>query len=123
MDPFALFETDPYSFLVLKDTVGGKVLDTDYQTTGIVKLRNGKVQTNGRESYTSESTLHIRANESFIDSLGGPEGLVGHGVLIDNETYSIIGVTTGRDFDTGLTTFHRATLERLTLSQSSLPLE
>jgi hypothetical protein len=123
MDPFALFQTEPYSFLTLKDGTGGKEIDSEYQTTGIIKLRNGKVQVAGRQSYTSESTLHIRSNEPFIATLGGPEGLVGHGIMIDTETYSIIGVTTARDFDTGLTTFHRATLERLTLSQSSLPLE
>ncbi len=123
MDPFELFVTEPYTFLFLKNSIGGKQIDSEVTTTGIIKLRNGKVQSNGRESFTSESTLHIRPTESFVTTVGGPEGLVGHGVRIDTETYTIIGVTTAQDYELGRPAFHRATLERLTLSQSALPLE
>lgn len=123
MDVFDLFLTESYDFLLLRDSTGGKQIQTEYPATGVIKRRNGQVQNSGRESYTSETTLHMRPEEPFIAVVGGVDELAGHGVRIDGETYSIQGVTDGKDFSTGITSFYRVTLERLTLSQSALPLE
>lgn len=122
MDVFTLFNTKDYTFIQTEPVSGGIKAVQEYPANGVVKHRDGKVLSGNAESYEVTTTLHIRPDESFIDAVGGALELVGHAVRIDGEEYRIDGVTTGTDYDIGVA-FYRATLEKVTLWQSELPID
>lgn len=126
MDVFNLFETTDYTF-IKTEPVGSDIKKvTEYSANGVVKYRSGMTQSDGRESYEATTTLHIRPDEAHVSALVGSGGgikLVGHAVRLSGEDYRISGVTTGKDFDTGLVEFYRATLEKVQLWQSVLPID
>ncbi len=127
MDVFAIFTPTDYTFLELGSETGGNAILNEWDTTGIVKLRDGMTQTDNVEAFDSQSTVHIRPSEPFITSLGG--NLVGNGLRIakDNHTtaeYRIIGQVEGYDFDTQELKFYKVTLKRESVWETSdLPLE
>lgn len=127
MDVFNLFTSSPYTFLQLSSSAGGNIIDIEYETTGIVKLRDGISQADNMGVYTSESTVHIRPSDTFVSVLGG--NLVGHGIRATNNAgetvdYKIIGQVEGYDFDSGTLSFYKVTVKKESLAPcpSDLPL-
>jgi len=126
MDVFNLFTTTDYELLQLESGAGGNAIVQEWTANGVVKLRDGMVQSDNMETFESGSTLHVRPTEAFIAVLGG--NLVGNGVRVakDNHTtteYRIIGQTEGYDFDTGELAFYKVTLKRESVWETSdLPL-
>jgi len=125
---FDLIANSNYVFLELNSEVVGNVAITEYPATGVAKLRDGMVQADNMEAYTSNALLYIRPSEPFLADLGG--NLVGHGVRIANATgsptdYRIIGQIEGKDYDTGQVDFYKVTLkpESLSVWEQGLPLE
>lgn len=107
MDVFSLFKTTPYTFLVLGQggIRGNKVLSS-HDAIGIFKLRRGLTQGRDVQNATSTATLHIKPSESFLVGLND---LVGNGVTVNNQSYRIVGVTNGMNFDNNV-------LEHITLT-------
>lgn len=119
---FDLFDTSPYTFLLLESGSGGNKILEEVEATGIVKLRDGMVQVDNMEAFDSTSSVHIRPDETFISSLSG--NLVGHGIRVNGVDYRIEGQTVGKDFDSGQIEFYRVTLKRESIWEpSDLPLE
>lgn len=119
---FDLFANTPYTFLQLESGIGGNQVVEEFETTGIVKLRDGMTQQDNVEAFDSSSTIHVRPSDPFVATLGG--NLVGHGVRVakDNheaETYRIIGQVEGYDFDLGQLEFYAVTLKRESLWETS----
>ena len=122
---FDLFDLTNYTFLQLDSAVVGNIIVAEFPAEGIVKIRDGMVQSDNKEAYTSTSTVHIKATEPFIATVGG--NLVGHGIrTIDGTEYRIEGQLEGKDFDKGTVEFYKVTLKRENIAswdQSDLPLE
>jgi hypothetical protein len=121
MDLFSLFTATSYTFLELSQGTGGNSVVKETAATGVIKYRDGMVQTANTESVQSDATIHIRPDEPFISEVGGQ--LIGHGIRADGEDYRIVGATTGQDYDLGVTQFYRCTLKKESLWVSALPLE
>jgi len=128
MDVFTMFTTSDYTFLELDSKASGNVIIQEYNTNGIVKLRDGMIQTDNVEAYESTASVHIRPSEPFIASLDG--NLVGHGIRIQKDAngpqeYRIEGQVEGYDYNIGKLEFIRVTLkrERISTWPSDLPLE
>lgn len=123
---FDTFTSSAYTFLKLDSGIGGNKILEEVEATGIVKLRDGMVQSDNVESYDSSSTVHIRASEPFIADLDG--NLVGHGLRISKNgqtaEYRIEGQVEGYNFDNGTLEFLKVTLKRESIwDESDLPLE
>ncbi len=124
---FDLFANDPYTFLQLGSGSGGNAVITEYQTQGIVKLRDGMVQADNMETRLTTSTIHIKPSEPFVASLGA--NMVGHGVRIAKGDYEVANYRIesqieGYNFETGSLEFYKVTLKRENLWETSdLPLE
>lgn len=109
MDVFTVFKTTPYTFQKLGQggVLGNKVLQ-ETTADGIFKLRRGLTQGQDLQNATSTATLHIRPTEGFLSGL---TDLVGHGIKVDNQTYRIVGVTNGMNFDSNVLEHITLTLE------------
>lgn len=112
---FDLFPTTNYTFLELESQTGGMKVLSEYEADGVVKLRDGLVQTDNMETRVATSTIHIRPSEAFVADLGG--NLVGHGIRLakdnhDTATYRIESQVEGYDFDKGVVEFYLVTLKR-----------
>ena len=129
MDPFTSFVPTDYVFLELKKDVQGVQIVNEYPATGIVKIRESKSNNGNVSTGTSNSRVHIRPSEPFIELLGGY--LVGHGIRVSQdgkepETYHITEQSNAHDYDTNTLMFVNATLERLDIAQwqeQSLPIK
>ena len=122
-DVFSFFKTRDYTFIKTTPTNGGYRSVEEYEANGVVKHRDGKLLNGRQESYDTQTTLHIRPSEPFIDAVGGAKELVGNFIRIDGEEYRINAVTTGENFETGLVEHYRATLEKDNLIVDELPLD
>ena len=122
-DVFSVFNTKDYTFIKTTPANGGYVSAEEYEANGVVKHRDGKLLNGRQESYDTQTTLHIRPTEPFIDAVNSAKALVGNFVRIDGEEYRINACTTGTNFDTGVVEHYRATLEKDNLFVSELPLE
>jgi len=112
---FDHFVSTPYTFLQLGSTVEGNTIVEEFTTTGIVKLRDSMIQVDNMENFDSESSIHIRANEPFLDVVGG--NMVGHGIRSSKDNhnateYRIISQVEGYDFESGELDFYRVVLKR-----------
>lgn len=66
---FDVFDTSPYTYQEIGDTVAGKgVIDT-YEAEGIFKLRTGLIRNDNSENVEQGATLHIKPTESFLSSV------------------------------------------------------
>lgn len=115
MSIFDHFVSLPYTFLQLGSTVEGNAIISTTQATGIIKLRDSMIQVDNMENFDSESSIHIRASEPFLDTVGG--NMVGHGLRISKDNheateYRIISQREGYDFDSGELDFYRVVLKR-----------
>jgi hypothetical protein len=124
---FNLFANDPYTFLKLESKTGGNAVITQYQTQGVVKLRDGMLQADNMETRQATSTVHIKPTEAFVADLGA--NLVGHGIRVSKGDYEVANYriesqVEGYDFDSGTLEFYKVTLKRENLwDESDLPLE
>lgn len=125
---FNLFNTNPYTFVILEKELIGSVATTEYEAEGVIKFRDGEVVSNNAETFSSSATLHIKPDEPFIALLNG--NLLGNGVRIvdeagETEDYRIIGQSIGKDFDTGNVEFYKVTLQKENIVEwdSESPLE
>lgn len=126
MGVFQLFATTNYTFLELESGIGGNRIVSETEANGIVKLRDGMLQTDNMEQRQATSTIHIRPTEPFIATLGGD--MVGHGVRVEKDNheateYRIESQVEGYDFDSGQVEFYLVTLKRESTWQSDSPLE
>lgn len=122
---FDLFATNDYTFLQLESGSGGNKIVEEFEANGIVKLRDGMVQTDNMEQRQATSTVHVRPTEPFLATLGG--NMVGHGMRINKNgtvaEYRIESQVEGYDYDTGQVEFYLVTLKRESVwDESELPL-
>lgn len=104
-DVFDVFESVPYTYLVLsRGGVRGNSVEEEYDAEGVFKLRSGMNVANDQETKSGDATLHIRPDEEFTPK-------VGNGIYIGGNTYEIVGLTDGRNFETGQTEHYRVTLQ------------
>lgn len=109
LDVFGSFKTTPYTFLALgQGGVYGNTILAQYNADGVFKLRRGITQGVDLQNATSTATLHIRPTESFLSTYGDLEG---HGVLVNGNSYRIVGVTDGFNYETNTLEHIRVTLQ------------
>ena len=111
MDVFDVFKSVPYTFLLIsRGGRGGNTISDEVETAGVFKLRDGMASISNQEMRESTATLHVRPTEAFIETVNG--NMVGHGIRVDDQDYSIIEQTGGDNFDTGVREHYRLTLQR-----------
>ena len=111
MTVFDVFKAVPYSYLVIaQGTVRGDAVVSERQLEGIFKDKAGEVQSGNMEALSSTATLHVRPSDfpEVTDCLQ----LIGQGVSVNGQDYSITGATAGQNFDTGVTEHYRRTLQK-----------
>ena len=107
---FDVFDLSDYTFLQLaRGGITGNTIVSSYQASGVYKLRSDLVRGDNSETKDSNATLHIRSTESFLEPLAN--NLVGHGVLVYDKEYEIIGQTGGKNFHNGVMEHYTATLQ------------
>lgn len=100
MTVFDVFTQVPYQFLVIKrGNVYGNRIISERNLMGIFKLKSGMEKANGMELLNSDATLHAHP-EDFADT--NPNDLVGQGVRVNGQTYSIEGISEGMNFNNGI---------------------
>lgn len=85
MNVFKLWKTSPYTFMVVQNTALGSEVVEEFDTTGVVKLRDQMQQDQNMEYRQSDSTIYVRPNEAFIEQVGG--SLIGHGIRVAKDNY------------------------------------
>lgn len=107
---FDAMDLTSYIFLEIdRGTAEGNKVVEYTEATGVFKLRSAMVRDQNSEAKESNSTLHIRPEESFLASLDN--NLVGHGVRVYGKDYEIIGQTGGMNYDNGVMEHYTATLQ------------
>lgn len=121
IDVFKAFPRAIQTYTFLELNQGGVLGNTIKSRTdfgGILKERKGMSQNRNMELKESNSTLHIRPDESFIATVQG--NLVGHGIIATKngatETYRIVGQPEGFNFQSGLNEFFYVTLKAESLA-------
>lgn len=111
MDVFDVFQSVPYTFLqISRGGRNGNVILEETEATGVFKLRDGIAMQSNQETRESTASLHVRPTESFLATVGN--NMVGHGIRVDDQDYSVIEQTGGDNFDTGVREHYRLTLQR-----------
>lgn len=107
MTVFDVFTETPYDYLVVSrgGVYGNRILDR-ISASGVLKLRSDMVMQDNREVKQSASTLHIRPSESFAN-----DNMVGQGISAAGQDFEIIGLTAGRNYDTGELEHYTLTLQ------------
>lgn len=104
---FDVFEQTDYQFLeISRGGVYGNVIEAVHNARGVFKLRNEMVASNNQELRQSAATLHVKPDESFLDSID-----VGQGIRCQGQDYEIIGQTGGDNYDNGVREHYRLTLQ------------
>lgn len=107
---FDVFKEITYSYLtIIQSSVKGDVVAAETEYQGIFKEKGGSVQSNNMEALESTSTLHVHPEDFNIESC---LELIGNGVTVNGQDYSIVGATTGTNFDNGEIEHYRLTLEK-----------
>lgn len=102
---FADFNLTDYTYLAIsRGGVAGDVITSQTNAQGIYKQRTGMTQSNNQEMRESNSTLHIKPDECFVNNL------IGNGIRVAGKDYEIVGATAGDDYDTERL-FYRLTLQ------------
>lgn len=127
-DVFSVFNTRDYTFIKTTPANGGYKSVEEYEANGIIQHRIGR-DTNGRqESYSSNTTLHMRPNEPFLTQLGDTVGkralaLENCFIRYDGVEYRINGAKPEPDESIAQLEFYKCTLEKGNLWQQELPLD
>lgn len=96
---FDVFTETPYEYLTIdRGGVYGNVVTSIRQLMGIFKLKSGMNKSNGMENYDADATLHVHPEDFDTDDY---MSLMGQGIRENGVTYSIEGVSVGKNFDNG----------------------
>ncbi len=100
MTVFDVFTQIPFEFLSIKrgQVYGNRIVSTR-SLMGVFKLKSGMDKSNGMELLDSDATLHAHP-EDFAGI--NTNDLVGQGVRVNGQNYSIEGISEGMNFDTGV---------------------
>lgn len=105
MNVFDAFDLTAYTYLELsRGGVAGNMIVSETNADGVFKLRTGMNVSNDQETKSSDATLHIRPDEPFTPK-------VGNGIWVEGDSYEIVGLTGGDNFDTGEREHYRVTLQ------------
>lgn len=63
---FDVFDTTPYTYLVISDTVEGKGVVDSYEAEGIFDMNSGMIRGENAENIEQGSVLDIRPDEPFL---------------------------------------------------------
>lgn len=63
---FDVFDTTPYTYLVIEDTVAGKQIKEVHEADGIFDMNSGLIRGENSENVEQGSVLDIRPTESFL---------------------------------------------------------
>lgn len=108
---FDVFTSTPYTFLEIEQShIRGDVVKSERQLEGVFKEKMGSVQNGNIEAMESSSTLHVRPAD--FPTVSTCADLVGQGVRVSGQEYTIIGATAGTNFDTGEIEHYRLTLAK-----------
>lgn len=110
VEVFDVFDLTPYTFYRIgRGKVRGNTILESYEASGVFKLRKDIVVNENSENIESNSSLHIRSTESFLEEISN--NCVGHGVLCDGKTYEVIGQTGGKNYHNGVMEHYTLTLQ------------
>lgn len=100
MTVFDVFAQVPYEFLAIKrgQVYGNRILNKR-SLMGVFKLKSGMTSADGMELLDSDATLHAHP-EDFAGV--NTNSLVGQGVRINGQDYSIEGVSEGFNYNNGV---------------------
>ena len=108
MTVFDVFTEVTYNYLKInRGVVQGNTIAERIAHSGVFKLKSGMVSCQNQETHESSATLHVHPED--IDTNGE---IVGDGIECDGKFYTIVGVTEGKNFDTGAVEHYTLTLER-----------
>lgn len=109
---FDVFTSIPYTYLEIEQShIHGDVIKSERDgLMGVFKDKSGQVQNGNMESIESSSTLHIKPAD--FPEITGCASLIGQGVRINGQEYSISGATAGTNFDNGTIEHYRLTLDK-----------
>lgn len=108
MTVFDVFKTVPYNYLTIaQSNIAGDVIAASQQFEGVFKDKGGMVQTGDLEIADAKPTLHVKPEDYNITST---QDLIGNGIEVNGQTYSIEGATAGTNFDTGAIEHYTLTL-------------
>lgn len=97
---FDVFVEISYEFLTIKrGTVYGNRITAKRSLMGVFKLKSAMDKANGMELLDSDATLHAHP-EDFAGT--NTNNLVGQGIRVNGQDYSIEGVSEGMNFDNGV---------------------
>lgn len=110
MTVFDAFKLTNYIFLQLaRGGVTGNTVVNQYSASGVYKLRSQSVRSENAETKDSNATLHVRTDEEFLAQ--NDNNLVGHGIVVNDKDYEIIGQTGGQNYETGALEHYTLTLQ------------
>lgn len=109
---FTVFREVEMEYLALKSQAFGDQIQSTKTIKGIFKLRTGETSVLNAGLLTANATAHVHP-EDFTDS-----ELVGNGIRYNGQTYEIVGLTEGRNFETNVVEHLTLTLQRLKAVES-----
>jgi len=97
---FDVFQEVPYTFLTIKrGGVHGDYIESERELNGIFKLKSGMKRSQNIETPESDATLHAHPEDFPVESYAE---LVGQGIRVNGQAYSIKGMSAGTNFDNGI---------------------
>lgn len=114
MTVFDVFRESDYEYLeISRGEVFGNVIKKATPLRGIFKRRDSEESMQNMELPQSNATIHAHP-EDFNNF----NGIVGNGIRACGETYEIVNMTVGTNFDTGQVEHLTFTLQRASLVQN-----
>lgn len=114
---FDVFKEIPYTFLeIAQSHVCGDLIKSERELRGIFKDKAGQVQSGNMQSIESTSTLHVHPED--FPQIASCTELIGQGVIVNGQKYSIEGATAGTNFETGAIEHFRLTLQKTEFVQN-----
>lgn len=106
---FSVFKSVPYTYLeISRGTVYGNRITSQRELMGVFKERDAMKLAGNVENYQSDARLHVKPRDFKVNSC---KELVGNGILVNGQFYSIRNASAGTDFDTGIIAHYRLDLE------------
>ncbi len=96
---FDVFKCQTYDFLeITRGSVRGNVIKSRRSLTGIFKDRDGMEKSGNVETYKADARIHVKP-EDFPGL--SPKQLIGNGIEVNGQTYSIDNASSGTNFENG----------------------